>query len=166
MHQGPAPQRTTGAGPQVASRAMPLSSDNDSDDGAPVPPNFKCLDASPTKPVMPVALSAGACLMEPTGHNEWLLRMGTDVPNFLFATGPGRITSYNFNVVRSYYHPTHVHRRASAVRGDYSDILELTDEGAMMGRTVCGWRVVLACTGSSLYGKQPLGHTMTIANGV
>jgi len=74
-----------------------LSSDNDSIDGP--PPNASTLLSSPPGPAMPASLTSAASLVQPGEGNEWRVRAGEDLPSFLFANGPGRITRYSFHTV-------------------------------------------------------------------
>ena len=48
---------------------------------------------------VPAALTTVGNLVQVHEQNEWLVRMGDDVPKFLYANGPARIVLYNYNVV-------------------------------------------------------------------
>ena len=131
---------------------MILSSDNDSDDGAP-PTRTAGTSSSPAKGTMPSSLTSSASLVQPGEAHEWIVRAGPDVPGFMYANGPARITQYNFNVVHERNWPKLVERRLAGAKPDYSDIFVLTKEGERANPSTLGWRVELACTGKSLYGK-------------
>ena len=104
---------------------------------------------------MPSSLTSVAGLVQPQEGNKWIVRMGDDVPKFLYANGPARIHCYNFGVVWERVCSDLVHRRRTLDHDDYSDIFELTTAGSEANGSRLGWTVELACTGTSLYGKQP-----------
>jgi hypothetical protein len=130
---------------------MPLSSDSSDGEGAaPRPPQQL---TSPEKPIMPAAYTSAASLVQPVKDNEWSVRMGEDVPKFLYANGPGRVVRYNLNVEREHIASQYVIRNRSGKTPDYADIVALTPAGQNAVGTIIGWMVWLACTGESLYGK-------------
>ena len=49
---------------------------------------------------MPASLTNVASLVQSNDSKEWRIRAGDDLPKFLVANGPGRITSYNFKVLQ------------------------------------------------------------------
>ena len=76
------------------SEDMPLSPNSSDDEGAvPRPPQQI---TSPTKPAMPAGYSSAASLVQSVDETQWRVRMGEDVPKFIYANGPGRIVCYNF----------------------------------------------------------------------
>ena len=104
---------------------------------------------------MPASLTSVANLVQSAEQNQWYVRAGDDLPKFLYANGPGRITSYNFDVVHELSNTNYVYRRLAGAKPDYADIFELTDEGRGAVDTIIGWKVELSCSGASYYGKDP-----------
>eukprot|EP00966_Prymnesium_polylepis_P236738 5475311-Prymnesium_polylepis.1 len=51
---------------------------------------------------MPAAYTSAASLVQPVKANEWGVRMGEDVPKFLYANRPDRVVRYNLNVAREH----------------------------------------------------------------
>jgi hypothetical protein len=136
---------------------MPLSPDSSDGEGAaPRPPQQL---TSPEKPIMSAAYTSAASLVQPVKENEWSVRMGEDVPKFLYANGPGRVVRYNLNVERERIATQYVIRNRSGKTPDYADIFALTPAGQNAVGTIVRtlwaerWKVDLACTGESLYGK-------------
>jgi hypothetical protein len=144
----------THAAAAAAANVMPfsdLSSDNDSVDGPPPNADASTLLSSPPGPAMPASLTSASSLVQPGEGNEWRVRAGEDLPSFLFANGPGRITRYNFTVVSERTWSDRVIRHVRGAKPGYSDIFELTPDGRRMHGTLLGWRLELACTGESMY---------------
>ena len=133
--------------------AMPLSPDSsDSEVDLLAPAIAICVEqSSPAKPTMPPAFTSAACLVEhQEGTNAWIVRMGEDVPKFLYANGPARIVRYNFNTIREHTQSEYVIRRQrSKDKQGFDDVFELTSAGRAVVGTVRGWQVDLACTGRS-----------------
>ena len=71
-------------------------------------------------------MTALAPLVQTGEANSWVVRVGDNVPAFLFANGPARIVRYNFNVVKERQEPHYVHRRQVGAQSSYGDIFELT----------------------------------------
>jgi len=83
-------------------------------------------EVSPLKPVMPRVLTTVSSMVKHPETSTWHVRMGDDVPKFLYANGPARIVLYNYNVVREMVHKELVVRRSAGPKQGYSDIFELT----------------------------------------
>ena len=78
-----------------------FSPDDDSEDGSPPRASTRVTThASPVGPSMPASLTNVASLVQSNDSKEWRIRAGDDLPKFLVANGPGRITSYNFKVLQ------------------------------------------------------------------
>jgi hypothetical protein len=112
-------------------------------------------EVSPLKPVMPRVLTTVSSMVKHPETSTWHVRMGDDVPKLLYANGPTRIVLYNYNVVREMVHKELVVRRSAGPKQGYSDIFELTPASRVTSSHTVVWRVELACTGASLYGKPP-----------
>ena len=134
---------------------MVLSSDSDMDDGSPprLPSSTKI--TSPEGPAMPAALTSAVGLVQPQDGNEWRVRAGEDLPKFLVANGPARITRYNFKMISHHHWADRATRNMVGGKPDFADIFELTSAGTCMDSTLLAWRVEMACTGESEYGKAP-----------
>ena len=122
----------------------------DSDDDSPRltkdPRSAACgAEVSPLKPVMPRVLTTVSSMVKHPETSTWHVRMGDDVPKFLYANGPARIV----------FHKELVVRRSAGPKQGYSDIFELTPASRVTSSHTVVWRVELACTGASLYGKPP-----------
>ena len=136
-----------------------LSSDNDSEGSTPPrhpPRRPPRVDAnSPAGPAMPSALTSVASLVQPQDADQWRVRLGDDVPKFIFANAPSRITRYNWTKVVEKVESARVTRLLSSAKTDLSDIFLLTTAGKAMLGSLIGWRVEFACTGRSAYLKAP-----------
>ena len=132
-----------------------LSSDNDSDEGSPLRVNTALTHQSPSpaRPPMPAQLTNVAGIVKHSAPHTWRVRAGDDVPKFLFANGPARITAYNFNTIQETTFGERVTRMKSTAKNDLSDIFQLTPAGRAASGSLLGWRLELACTGKSMYGK-------------
>lgn len=122
----------------------------DSDDDSPRltkdPRSAACgAEVSPLKPVMPRVLTTVSSMVKHPETSTWHVRMGDDVPKFLYANGPARIV----------FHKELVVRRSAGPKQGYSDIFELSPASRVTSSHTVVWRVELACTGASLYGKPP-----------
>lgn len=104
---------------------------------------------------MPASLTNVASLVQSNDSKEWRIRAGDDLPKFLVANGPGRITSYNFKVLQESTWLDRAVRIGSGDKKDYSDMFQLTAAGRRSVGSLLAWRVELACTGASLYHKPP-----------
>ena len=145
-----------------------LSSDNDSVDGS--PPRWANSEqqqlCSPRAPTMPNAFTTVAGLVQSQEcSDEWRVRAGDDLPKFLTSNGPARITRYNFKILQHNQWPDRALRRQAGSKPDLADIFELTSEGSQMASTLLAWRVELACTASSEYGKPPPNCQRTCCGG-
>ena len=132
-----------------------LSSD-DSDGGS--PPRVSTTPThhqrpSPARPPMPAQFTNVVGLVQSSEPNQWRVCVGDDLPKFIFANGPARITAYNFSTSQEMNYPKRVTRIKSTAKNDLSDVFQLTTAGHAASGSLLGWRVELACTGKSLYEK-------------
>ena len=117
----------------------------DSDDDSPRltkdPRSAACgAEVSPLKPVMPRVLTTVSSMVKHPETSTWHVRMGDDVPKFLYANGPARIVLYNYNVVKEMVHKELVVRRSAGPKQGYSDIFELSPASRVTStRRVTQW---------------------------
>lgn len=107
----------------------------DSDDDSPRltkdPRSAACgAEVSPLKPVMPRVLTTVSSMVKHPDTSTWHVRMGDDVPKFLYANGPARIV----------FHKELVVRRSAGPKQGYSDIFELSPASRVTStRRVTQW---------------------------
>ena len=89
--------------PRVRSALAMLSSDDNSEDGAP-PARRQAMPSSPLKPGAPASMTALAPLVQTGEANSWVVRVGDNAPAFLFARSP----TYNRIVSRAAHSRRHV----------------------------------------------------------
>ena len=130
-----------------------LSSDNSSAEPSPLRVSGAATHhqpLSPARPPMPAQFTNVGGLVHSSEPNSWRVRAGDEIPKFLFANGPARITAYNFNLIHEHNFPQRVTRIKSTAKNDLSDIFQLTPAGHAASGSLLGWRVELACSGKSL----------------
>ena len=69
---------------------------------------------------MPPLYTAASALVKTCQPNAWRVRLGEDLPNFIFANGPGRIVTYNFKVCQESTWPERATRIKSGISCMYT----------------------------------------------
>ena len=78
---------------------------------------------------MPAQFTNVVGLVQSSEPNQWRVRVGDDLPKFIFANGPARITAYNFSTSQEMNYPKRVTRIKSTAKNDLSDVFQLTTAG-------------------------------------